>query len=136
MYAPTRRWVSGSAYALFVLVGLITFAFPLTTITSVTAFWVTIVWSLALVVGGTLCVMGAIRRREGYEFVGLPVLSSAVCVFGIVLIGRGMLGATTSVWGAILVGMLMLALSLKLLARWLDIGALVRALSRRTDGEK
>jgi hypothetical protein len=136
MYRRGRRWTSAAAYTLFIGVGFVTFIAPLTSFTATLQGWLTFIWSLTLVVGGTLGVAGVVAKRPGLEFGGLPVLAASITVFGVVLIARGLSGASASVWGTVLVGMLMLALALKLLARFLDIGFLVRADSRRQDGSK
>lgn len=133
-YRRGRRWMSLTAYALFVASGVLSFISPLTSFTASLAVWLVWAWSFVLFTGGTLGVIGVVKRDPALEFAGLPWQVAAVSIAGVVFISRGVSGATASAWGTIVVGMLMLALASKLLARWFDIGYLVRG--RRRDGKR
>lgn len=133
-YRGGRRWMSLTAYVLFVAAGVLSLISPLASFTSTLSLWLVVAWSFVLFAGGTLGVIGVIKRDPALEFAGLPWQTAAVTVAGVVFIARGLSGATASTWGTIVVGMLMLALASKLLARWFDIGALVRG--RRRDGKR
>lgn len=129
-YRAGRRWMSLIAYLLFIASGVLSAVSPLTSFTSALVIWLVFAWSFALLAGGTLGVIGVVKQSPALEFAGLPLQFTAVAVAGVVFIGRGMSGATASAWGTIVVGMLMLALASKLLARWFDIGSLVRGRGR------
>lgn len=131
-YHGGRRWMSLTAYVLFVASGVLSIVSPLASFTSTLTLWLVFAWSFALLAGGTLGVVGVLKRDPALEFAGLPWQMAAVSVAGVVFIARGLSGATATTWGTIVVGMLMLALASQLLARWFDIGALVRG--RRQDG--
>ena len=133
-YRGGRRWMSLLAYILFVATGVVSFISPLTSFTATLDTWLVWTWSFVLFAGGTLGVIGVIRKDPAIEFAGLPWQVAAISVAGVVFIARGLSGAAASVWGTIAVGMLMLALASKLLARWFDIGSLVRG--RRRDGRQ
>jgi hypothetical protein len=133
-YRGGRRWMSLVAYVLFVAAGVLSFISPLTSFLSTLSFWLVIVWSFVLFAGGILGVIGVLRKSPALEFAALPWQTAAVAVAGVVFVARGWSGATPSAWGTIVVGMLMLALASKLLARWFDIGSLVRG--RRRDGKQ
>lgn len=130
-YRGGRRWMSLVAYVLFIAAGVMSAASPLTTFTATLSGWLVWVWSFVLFAGGILGVIGIVRRDPALEFAALPWQTAAVAVAGVVFIFRGI---AHSSWGGIVVGMLMLALSSKLLARWFDIGFLVRG--RRRDGKR
>lgn len=131
-YRGGRRWMSLVAYLLFASAGVLSAISPLTSFTATVALWLVLAWSFALTIGGLLGVAGILKRDPALEFAALPLQVASVMVAGVVFIARGVAGATTSAWGAIVVGMLMLALASKLLARWFDIGYLVRG--RRQNG--
>lgn len=133
-YRGGKRWMSLSAYLLFCAAGVLSAISPITSFRDSVSLWLTFGWSFVLFAGGTLGVIGIVRKDPAIEFAGLPWQTAAVTAFGVVLIYRGLSGATTSTWGAIVVGMLMLALASKLLARWFDIGLLVRG--RRQGGKR
>jgi hypothetical protein len=133
-YRAGRRWMTLVSYLLFIAAGVVSFLNPLASFTATLSSWLVVVWSFVLLAGGTLGVVGVIRRSPGLEFAGLPWQTAAIAVAGVVFIWRGVLGGTPpgTGWGTVVVGMLMLALAAKLLARWFDIGSLVRG--RRRDG--
>jgi len=133
-YRGGRRWMSLLAYVLFVGSGVLSAISPLTSFTATLATSLVWAWSSVLFVGGILGVIGVFKRDPAVEFAGLPWQIAAISVAGVVFIARGVSGASTATWGTIVVGMLMLALAAKLLARWFDIGSLVRG--RRQDGRR
>lgn len=131
-YRGGRRWFSLASYLMFVGVGVISFISPLPTFTNMVSAVITVSWSVVIVLGGVLGIIGIVQRSPSFEYAGLPLQFTATGVFGVVLIYRAFSGITTSVWGTSVVGMLMMALTFKLLARWFEVGWSVRKFSRRT----
>jgi membrane-bound ClpP family serine protease len=97
---------------------------------------ITIAWSSVLTLGGLLGAIGIVKRMPSLEYAALPLQFVAVAAFGILLLVRTFFGVTSSVWGTLVVGMLMLALTFKLLARWFEIGWIVRSNDSRRQGGK
>lgn len=133
-YRGGRRWMSLVAYILFVAAGILSAFSPLTSFLTTLATWLVFAWSFVLFAGGILGVIGVLRRDPALEFAGLPWQTAAVAAAGVVFVWRGLSGLPGTTWGTVVVGMLMLALASKLLARWFDIGLLVRG--RRQDGRR
>src|ERR1043166_5423640 len=97
-YRGGRRWMSLTAYALFVVSGVLSFLSPLTSFTATLQTWLIVAWSFALFAGGILGVIGVMKRDAALEFAGLPWQIAAVAVAGVVFISRGVSGATASAW--------------------------------------
>lgn len=81
------------------------------------------VWSMFLLVGTLLAIYGSSRDRYLAEFVGLPLLITALMVF-VVLLGA----AHTT--GSIAFACFLMALVIVLHSRWLDLWRLVGAATR------
>lgn len=92
------------------------------------AVWTRWVWSGFLLAGTLLAIYGSWRDRYMAEFIGLPFLLTALCVF-VVLLGA----AHTT--GSIAFGCFLGALIVVLTSRWLDlwrlVGVTVRAERKR-----
>jgi hypothetical protein len=135
-YRGGRRWFSLAAYTMFVGVGIASMVSPIPTFTSTVSMVITIAWSSVLTLGGLLGAIGIVKRMPSLEYAALPLQFVAVAAFGILLLVRTFFGVTSSVWGTLVVGMLMLALTFKLLARWFEIGWIVRSNDSRRQGGK
>lgn len=133
-YRGGRRWLSLAAYVLFVAAGVLSIISPLSSFTVTLSAWLVWAWSFVLLTGGILGVIGVAKQSPALEFAALPQQTAAVAVAGVVFIWRGLSRLPGTTWGTVVVGMLLLALASKLLARWFDIGFLVRG--RRRDGKR
>ena len=93
------------------------------------AIWTRWVWSAFLLAGTLLAIYGSWRDRYLAEFVGLPLLMTALSIF-VVLLG---VAHTT---GSIAFGCFLGSLIVVMCSRWLDlwrlVGAATRAERRRT----
>lgn len=115
-----RRALRGLAYAMLALAGACGFVLWPRTLGSLLGL-MTFVWAAFLLVGGLLGVWGSLWDRWLGELAGIPLLVSALCVYGTALWVSG----RTAVAGAI--GSLMWALAFSLLGRWRDVRGLVKA---------
>lgn len=111
------------AYALLAAAGLVLFiigdeVFPIMS----AAFWTWTFMCWFLVIGGVASALGQATKHWTGEFIGLPLVGSALIVFGVLQGGL-------SQWE--LVGVpgvaLLWAFGLVLIGRWRDIAKLVRA---------
>ena len=116
----SRRALRAIAYVMLAVAGVCAFFVAPRTLNSVIGL-MTWAWAAFLLVGGTLSAVGSIFDRWIGEFAGIPLLTSALTVYGTALITAG----RTAAAGA--VGCLMWALALSLFGRWRDVRGLVTA---------
>lgn len=81
------------------------------------------VWSGFLLAGTLLAIYGSSRDRIMGEFIGIPLLLTALTVFVVLLLARG----TT---GSIAFGCILSSLIVVMTSRWLDLWRLVAASTR------
>ena len=110
-----------TAYLFFTLAGIVAFFSPSRIIVSALVQILVYVWCSFLIVGGGLSLGSKIRNTWAGEIIGLPLLSTASYVFGILLFVRGTSSA------AIAVGGIMLGLGTAFVGRWIELRHLAHA---------
>lgn len=97
--------------------------------------WTTMAAFLAL--GGTLCAIGQFLRIWPPEYIGLPLVWTAMLVFTILQLGQWE-GSTSTVVIALGIAntSLLLGFSILLFSRWMDVGAVYRAAKGYADAQR
>lgn len=113
-----RRLLRAMMYAFFAASGLSGLFVPAPTLTDLLGV-ITYVWSGFMLLGGLLGAVGSISDRWIGELTAIPLLTSALFVYGI-----GLWVTAPTVPTRIAVGALMLASAAGLAARWRDVYAL------------
>lgn len=116
----SRRALRALAYAMLALAGVCGFVIWPRSLGSLIG-WATFIWAAFLVLGGFLGLVGSLWDRWLAEVAGIPLLTSALAVYG------------TALWVAehtavrLAIGCLMWSLAFSLLGRWRDVWVLVKA---------
>jgi hypothetical protein len=108
------------AYLFFLLSGILAFFSPSKLIESTLVEALVYAWAFFLVAGGALCLGGKARNNWGGEIIGLPLLSAACSIFGVVIFVRGTSSA------AIAVGGIFCGFTVVFLGRWLEVRKLAK----------
>lgn len=99
--------------------------------------WIWTTMAVFLAVGGLLCSIGQFMRIWPPEYVGLPLVYTAMLVFTILQLGQWE-GSTSHVVIALGVAntSLLLGFSILLFSRWMDVGAVYRAAKEYADANR
>lgn len=108
------------AYLFFLLAGIVAFFAPSQVIATALIEALTYGWAGFLTVGGGFCLGGKLRGNWAGEIIGLPPLSAANYIFGILLLVEGKTSA------AIAVGAMFCGLGTALLGRWIELRKLAQ----------
>lgn len=97
------------------------------------------IWStmgVFLALGGLICAVGQWKRIWPPEYVGLPLIWTAMIVFTILQLGQweGATGAVLAL--GIANTTLLLGFSILVFSRWLDVGAVYRAAKEYSDAQR
>lgn len=114
------RWSWSVAYLFFLLAGVLAFFSPSQVISRTLIEVLVYLWSIFLTTGGGLCLGGKLRGNWVGEIIGLPLLSAANYIFGILLLIAG----TTS--AAIAVGGIFCGIGTAFVGRWIEIHKLAK----------
>jgi hypothetical protein len=124
MISRTSRAARASwsvAYLFFLLAGIVAFYSPSQIISRTLIEILVYVWAVFLTAGGGLCFGGKIRNNWAGEIIGLPLLSAANYIFGILLLTNG----TTS--AAIAIGGIFNGIATAFVGRWIELRHLAKS---------
>jgi hypothetical protein len=108
------------AYAFFLLAGVVAFFAPSQLIVNALIEALAYAWATFLTVGGGLCFGGKLKGNWAGEILGLPLLSAASYIFGILLLVRGSSSAT------IAIGAMFCGVGTTMVGRWIEIRRLAK----------
>lgn len=108
------------AYAFFLSAGVVAFFAPSQLISSALIDTLTYAWAGSLTLGGGLCFGGKLGGNWVGEIIGLPLLSAASYIFGVLLLIRGSTSA------AIAIGGMFCGVGTALVGRWIEIRRLAQ----------
>lgn len=119
--SKTARVLWSLAYLFFLLAGVLAFFSPSQIVDRELIEFFVYLWAIFLTVGGGLCFGGKLRGNWVGEIIGLPMVSAANYIFGILLWVAG----TTS--AAVAIGAMFLGVGTALIGRWVELRKLARA---------
>jgi hypothetical protein len=96
--------------------------------------WTTMAGFLAL--GGTLCAIGQWKRIWPPEYIGLPLVWTAMLVFTVLQLAQWKDSSGVMLYLGIANTSLLLAYSILLFSRWLDVAAVFRAAKEYADAQR
>lgn len=92
-----------------------------------------LVWVIFFILGGVSSALGVVGKSWLGEAFGLPLLSSALAIYGIILIWRYSVEVNASP-AFLAFGLLLLGFGLGLYARWQEVMKLLRIAREMNDG--
>jgi hypothetical protein len=108
------------AYAFFLLAGIVALFAPSQLIVNALIEVLAYAWATFLTAGGGLCFGGKLKGNWAGEILGLPLLSAASYIFGILLLVRGSSSA------AIAIGAMFCGVGTMMVGRWVEIRRLAK----------
>lgn len=121
-------------YAFFTAAGLVCLFAPSRAVAGQVAPWMTLVWASFFLVGGTLCLLGALTKRWAGELLGLPLIAASALIYGAALLFSYSDPMRRD--GAYLfIGALLVAQSCSIVERWVTKWRLMQVAQRLTDRE-
>lgn len=108
------------AYLLFFLAGILAFFSPAQIVAKTLIHIFVYAWAAFLTSGGIICLAGQLRDNWAGEIIGLPLLSAANYIFGILVLLRGTSSAALAVGGIIC------GTATALLGRWIELRRLAQ----------
>lgn len=121
------RKVRAVMYLLLVLAGLAAILSPSSLVQSQVGGAIVFVWSSALVISASLALYGALTDKWFGEYTGLPLLAASLSLYGF----SALISAGGHLSALLAYGLVVIAFSVGLLARWLD----VRDEKKRSEGK-
>lgn len=118
--SKVARAVWAACYLFFLLAGIVAFLSPAQIIDRVLVEFLVYSWASFLTAGGGLCLGGKLRGNWAGEVVGLPLLSVANYVFGLLLFFAGTSSA------AIAVGGIFCGIATAFVGRWIELRRLAK----------
>lgn len=118
--SKTARVFWSVAYFLFLLAGIVAFFAPAQTLERALLEILVYLWAGFLTLGSALCLFGKLRGTWAGEIVGLPCLSAASYIFGLLLL---IAGTTTA---AIAIGGMYCGVGTALVGRWIELRRLAK----------
>lgn len=108
------------AYVFFLLAGIVALLSPSQLVAQTLVEILVYAWASFLMAGGALCFIGKLRNTWAGEIVGLPLLSAASYVFGILLWMAGTSAA------AIAIGGMFIGVGTAFVGRWIELRKLAQ----------
>lgn len=105
----------GTAYLFFTLAGIVAVFSPSQVILTTLVKLLVYVWCSFLILGGGASLTGKLVGNWAGELIGLPLLSAASYVFGILLLVSG------STWAAIAIGGIFCGIGTAFVGRWIEL---------------
>lgn len=118
--SKTARAFWSLAYFLFLLAGIVAFFVPVQTLERQLIEILVYLWSGFLTAGSASCLFGKLRANWAGEIIGLPLLSAANYIFGLLLLIAGISPA------AIAIGGMYCAVGTALVGRWIELRRLAK----------
>lgn len=116
----TARIAWSVAYAFLLMAGIVAFLSPSQILVSALVKSLVYAWAASLTAGGALCLGGKLRGNWVGEIIGLPLLSAACYIFGILLLGYGRTSA------AIAIGGIFCGIGTAFIGRWIEVRRLAK----------
>lgn len=104
------------SYLFLFLAGCVAFFTPLQTVEGALVKALVYAWALFLTFGGLVSFIGKLRNSWVGEMIGLPALSAANYVLGLLLLGRGSSNVAVIIFGGIFLGM-----GTAFIGRWVEL---------------
>lgn len=108
------------AYLFFLVSGIIAFFVPVQIVDRELLEVLVYGWASFLTAGGGLCLGGKLRNNWAGELIGLPLLSAANYIFGVLLLFEGTSSA------AIAIGAMFVGVGTAFIGRWVELHRLAK----------
>jgi hypothetical protein len=109
-----------TAYAFFLLAGIFAFFVPVQIVNRELLEILVYGWAFFLTIGSALSLGGKLRNNWAGEIIGLPLLSAANCIFGLILLLEGTSSA------AIAIGGMFMGVATAFVGRWVELHRLAK----------
>lgn len=118
-------------YLFFTAAGFACLFAPSRAVAGQVAPWMTLVWASFFLVGGGLCLAGALAERWAGELLGLPLIAASALIYGSALL-ISYSDPMRRDGAYLFVGALLVAQSLSIVERWVTKWRLFRVAQRLT----